>query len=327
MLKRNSVTLLIGLLFVMIIAYFPYKWLFMKPNDNGLVKIAIVTKTSDPNMEFWQALIDGAKVAAKESGALLEIIGPRSDRDAQDQMNVIHSIIQYGPLPQAILLSPVDSERMVETEKAIRQKGIPLITFNSPISGDMSSGIIATDHVEAGRNATQSVLSLSPEATRIVIVNSNQISSVYLDRMRGIQNAGVLNSDLLKFETVYTDGPAENLKLRLTSQRDIDALIALNESAMLGAVKVVKELGLTGKVPIIGFDSSPDSIRMLEAGDIQMLIVQKPYQIGYLSVRNAMRLIHGEEIEWNIHIGSEMITAQNMYSAENQKLLFPFAER
>ena len=46
----------------------------------------------------------------------------------------------------------------------------------------------------------------------------------------------------------------------------------------------------------VGFDTNTVAVGMLETGEIDTLIVQNPFAIGYLGVKNAAELISGESI-------------------------------
>jgi ribose transport system substrate-binding protein len=116
----------------------------------------------------------------------------------------------------------------------------------------------------------------------------------------------------------------EIAKRLLAEDKPFNTLIALNESATLGAAKVLKERNKSGVINLIGFDSSVDEIQLLEAGVVKAAIVQKPFNMGYLGVKTALKLIHGGNAESITYIESNLITKENMYSPENQKLLFPF---
>ena len=59
---------------------------------------------------------------------------------------------------------------------------------------------------------------------------------------------------------------------------------------------------------------------------IQAIVVQKPFNMGYLAIKTAVQAANGREVEPLIGTGSAIITKENMYSRENQKLLFPFPE-
>ena len=48
--------------------------------------------------------------------------------------------------------------------------------------------------------------------------------------------------------------------------------------------------------------------------------------MGYLGIKVAVDSINGKKVEKNIDTGSKIITKENMYSQENQKLLFPFVD-
>jgi ribose transport system substrate-binding protein len=66
---------------------------------------------------------------------------------------------------------------------------------------------------------------------------------------------------------------------------------------------------------------------LLEEGVIQAIVVQKPFNMGYLGVKTSIHLLNKVKISPRMDTGSEIITQDNMYTYENQKLLFPFVER
>ena len=45
--------------------------------------------------------------------------------------------------------------------------------------------------------------------------------------------------------------------------------------------------------------------------------------MGYLSIKTAIELLRGKSVKKRIDTGSSLITLDNMYTQENQKLLFP----
>ena len=51
--------------------------------------------------------------------------------------------------------------------------------------------------------------------------------------------------------------------------------------------------------------------------------MQKPFNMGYLGIKYALDAIKGEKIPAVIDTGAVVITKENMYTSENQKLLFP----
>lgn len=64
---------------------------------------------------------------------------------------------------------------------------------------------------------------------------------------------------------------------------------------------------------------------MLESGEVDALIVQNPYAMGYLGVEKAYQLLTGQKIsEKKVDTATTMVNRDNMFSEECQKILFAF---
>jgi ribose transport system substrate-binding protein len=88
----------------------------------------------------------------------------------------------------------------------------------------------------------------------------------------------------------------------------------------------LKDAGLLGKVKFVGFDASPDLDTALAANQIQGLVVQNPYKMGYTGVATAVQVLQGQHPEAKIDTGAAMITPDNMNTPDMQKLLHPPVE-
>ena len=55
--------------------------------------------------------------------------------------------------------------------------------------------------------------------------------------------------------------------------------------------------------------------------------VQQPFNIGYLGVQTALDMLDGKKVKPVTCTNSIVVTKENMYSQENQKLLFPFIDK
>lgn len=89
----------------------------------------------------------------------------------------------------------------------------------------------------------------------------------------------------------------------------------------------MKDMGLEDEIVMVGFDSSLEEIQLLESGIFRGIVVQKPFNMGYLAVQKAVEVIHNTAVDPTVDSGSVEITKANMYAEENQKLLFPFLEK
>jgi len=165
---------------------------------------------------------------------------------------------------------------------------------------------------------------------RIVIMSFVKGTATANQRETGFREAAGLYPYIEVLDTLYCNSDeylAEQLtKEALNAEPDIDAFVCLNAFGTVGAARAIDELGLAGRVKIIGFDSSTAEVKYLEKGVIQSLVIQNPFNMGYLGVKYAHDALNNEQVPENYNTGSTTIDRENMYFPENQKLLFPFTD-
>jgi ribose transport system substrate-binding protein len=292
-------------------------------------KITVVTKTTAKSLEFWQVLKDGVNVAAKEFDARVSIVGPNNETDVDDQIALLERVIRDRP--DAVVMAATDFNRLVPVAKRIEAAGIPLISIDSGLNSDIPRSFIATDNVEAGRKAGRILAKLAGDRGKVAIISFVRGTASQIDRERGVRSIFEAASGFDIIGTYYSDGVEkkayETTMELLGEHRDLAGIVCLNEPASVGAGRAVKELGLAGKITLVGFDSSINEVRLLEEGVMQATVVQRPFNMGYLGVKTAIDVLKGDKVAERIDTGSVVITKQNMYEDENQKLLFPFVER
>ena len=71
-------------------------------------------------------------------------------------------------------------------------------------------------------------------------------------------------------------------------------LVGLIEWTTLCVGTAIQNLNLAEQVRGVGFDTNTVSVGMLETGEMDALVVQNPFAIGYLGVQNAAELVAGE---------------------------------
>ena len=113
----------------------------------------------------------------------------------------------------------------------------------------------------------------------------------------------------------------------LAEHPDIAGFVCTNEVCNVATANTLVEMCLGGKVYLVGCDNSQRQIQFLEQNVIQAMVVQRPFNMGYLAVEQAVLLASGEQVESTVEVPCVTITQQNMYTQENQKLLFPVTQR
>ena len=76
---------------------------------------------------------------------------------------------------------------------------------------------------------------------------------------------------------------------------------------------------------VVAFDSNAVSVGMLETGEVDALIVQNPYAMGYLGVEKAWEILSRRGVEGDkLDTETTLVTRENMFLDEYQKILFLF---
>ena len=73
---------------------------------------------------------------------------------------------------------------------------------------------------------------------------------------------------------------------------------------------------------MVGFDAGPDQVKQLEAGDVQALVAQKPYDIGVQGVEQAAAAVEGRQVTPKIDTESLIVTKENMNQPEVNRYLY-----
>jgi erythritol transport system substrate-binding protein len=73
--------------------------------------------------------------------------------------------------------------------------------------------------------------------------------------------------------------------------RNIDGVIAGNDTMALGAVAALKAAGLIKKVKVVGFDGSPDAISAIKKGQMDATVLQPAALISEMAAEQADEFI------------------------------------
>ena len=66
-------------------------------------------------------------------------------------------------------------------------------------------------------------------------------------------------------------------------------------------------------------DSSQEAVQLMENGVFKGLVVQKAFKMGYMGVKETVRMLRGKSYDKDVNSGCELVTPDNMYSSEIEK--------
>lgn len=214
------------------------------------------------------------------------------------------------------------------SESAAINAGIKVILVDSVIDKEIANGVVATDNFKAGKELGTFAKTILKPDSKIGVVAHVKGSSTATEREDGIREG--LGEDQNRIQDIVYCNSSYDLASDLTEKMlkerpEIDVVIGTNEYSAVGAARGVKKMGMEDQVKVVGFDNSVEQIQLLEAGVFQGIVIQKPFNIGYLGVEQAVKAIEGYPMEYNLDSGCKLITKENMYEEENQRLLYSFS--
>ncbi|GIP24998.1 hypothetical protein J23TS9_01280 [Paenibacillus sp. J23TS9] len=326
--RIQRATLLMTIIFIASVVYIILYFKLFIPTPEQERNITVILKEHNIRSDFWQTVSAGAEAAAKVSGAEITITGPLQETDIEAQIRLLEDVLEQKP--QAVVIAPINDDRVTTELNKIQEAKIPLVIIDTPVSLDSTPAIVSNDHIAAGMQAGKVTLEQTENHPKSVIISDFVTSGVSKEREKGVHKALLPYSESV-YGTYYCSDSEERAyliaKMIMKDHSDLNAIIALNESAALGAAKAIKDANKTGLVKLIGFDTSVYEIRLLEEETMNATIVQQPFNIGYLGVQTVLDLLDGKKVKPVTYTNSIVVTKENMYSQENQKLLFPFIDK
>lgn len=300
-------------------------WYRQKKIEERRMSLVYIPKVEDSTNDFWKTLILGTKMAAKEYNADIEIKAPTEENDIERQNELLKEAISEEP--DAILFSPSSFTESNDLLKEAKEKGIRISFIDSYTEEKVQDLTVATDNLEAGEKLGKFAATLLGPDDQIAIVAHVKGVSTAVEREEGFRKGlGDLAKNIV--EVVYCDSQYEKSR-KLTQELmekypNLKMVAGMNEYSSVGAARAVKAAGAKDRIQVVGVDSSQEAVQLMENGVFKGLVVQKAFKMGYIGVKETILMLRGKSYEKDINSGCELVTPDNMYDSEIEKLLFPF---
>jgi len=293
-------------------------------------KIGFLAGVQDP---FYYTMQRGAQQAAADLG--LELVVQIPDQwNATVQTPMLDAMVARGDL-NFLFLAPVDKEAMVAPLQKASDAGIPLLTVDTFIGdGDYTNGpvtfplsFIASDNKLGGVIACEALIEAIGGKGKVYIQNVKPGISSTDAREEGCKEVIAKYPDVTLVGVDYNDDdPAKaqaQVEAMLQAHPDLGGIFGTNVFSAQGAGQTVKNKGLGGVVKVVAFDATETAIEMLKDGTVDLVIAQKPGDMGYLATLMAMAYMNGvTSIPKHIPTGYAVITRDNMDDPEIMRFFY-----
>lgn len=300
------------------------------------LKIAVVPKGT--THEFWKSVHAGAVKASRELDVDIVWKGPLKEDDLKAQIDVVNTFVAQGV--SGIVLAPLNDSALRAPVKAAAQAKIPVVVFDSDLQGDQHVSFVATDNQAAGKLAADGMAAklaaggaaATPGKRNVIVLRYQEGSAStqnrekgFLDGIKGKPGLELVSDN--QYGGATTESAFQKAESLLVAHKAgagaVDGIFTPNESTTFGMLQALKKSGVNKKVKFYGFDSSDKLVAALKDGDIDGLVVQDPFNMGYLAVKTMTEHLRGKPVEKRIDTGARLVEKESLDDPAVKAIMSP----
>ena len=232
-----------------------------------------------PGAAFFDIIRKGADMAAAKDNVKYDYA---NDVDATKQATLLQNAVDRKV--DGIAVTIPNPEALAGALKKAVDAGIPVVAFNAGGEDWRRLGAMmffGQDESLAGQQGGERLRSEGAKKVLCVIHTQGQVQLEA--RCAGVQQ-GFAGGTTEKLYVPGTNMPqvVSTITAKLRQDPAIDHVVTLDAAIALTAVNAVKQAGSSAKVAT--FDTNPELVNALQAGNVQWAIDQQPYLQGYHAI-------------------------------------------
>lgn len=185
--------------------------------------------------QYWQAVLKGSEEKAKELGVTMNFVGPNSESDIADQVQMLNNAINAQPA--AIGLAALDTNACLDGIQQAMDAGIPIVGFDSGVPGAPDGAIwanCATDNYAAGELAAEETYKLIKDQianatgkVRIGVMNQDATGESLINRGLGFMDKinELITADGKTVSVTGNDKYVNDCKIENKNSEDGDVVV------------------------------------------------------------------------------------------------------
>lgn len=313
-----------AILFIALAIMFIGIGIWRKKNLSSRIRIAVIPK--EAASVYWEGVRKGALQAAMEEQVEILWNGPEIETDRERQIQIVEDCIVQQVA--GIVLAPNDRKALVPAVEKIFARNIPCVIIDSGIETDKYLSFMATDNHKGGVLAAKRMGEILQGKGKVIIVEWTPNSASTDARVAGFRETIASEfPDIKIIDSKYPNPPTvekarEVTEDMLTRNSEVRGLFACNATSAAGALQALRSPGQAQRnIKMVGFDAWDMLVEGLKNGEIDSLIIQNPYKMGYEGVKAIIKNLQGQEVNKHLDTGVELVTKEKLAEPKIQELL------
>ena len=271
--------------------------------STGKVKrIIILTNGDSPFWDAGRAGLTAANSELKLADDGLKAVMDVNDGTPQGQLQKLQ---QYGTQSDivGVGVSAIDADNVAIADelRSLQKKGIKVLTIDSDVDrekfADARFAFIGSDNLAGGQVLGKCAKALRPDGGEYVTFVGRTGAQNAIERIGGFaEGAG---KTFVSKDSMADDNKREiareNVRNAISNHPGLNVLVGIWSYNAPAIVDVVGELKRRKDFTIVVFDAEPGAITAMKDGQIDAMVVQNPFEMGYQGVRLMHALIKDDK--------------------------------
>ena len=281
--------------------------------------VQVVASLHDMTEPFFVAVKRELDAEAARLGVGISVEDGQSN--SAKQTADIEAAIAGGT--QGLILAPNDVNALAPGVEEVLKAGIPIVTLDRRVDNtSVKVPHVGADNVAGGRIMAQWVIDSFPNGAKVLLITGQLGSSPSIDRTRGIKET--LAAAGSKYQIVAEQSATWKREQGLTVTQNVltslggqalQAIVAESDEMALGALEALRSSGVAG-VKVIGFDATPEALKLVRSGDMAATIEQSPISQARAALQQLVARIRKNTPVAGASIAPVLITPANVNQAE-----------
>lgn len=288
------------------------------PDKPKAYKIGAIEKTLIN--EHWQFMKEGYEDAAQYYGIEVEVGSVPTEADTAAQLALLESWLTRDF--DAFAVSPITPNNLNPALAKATELGIPIINVDELIPPDVAreAGIeievrIASNNYQAGALAGRYMLEHLSEGAKVAVVegiSGNVSGTARRDGFVDTVTAGglaLVASQPADWDRAKANAVTTNI---LQANPDLEGIYYANDTMALGGMEAIAAAGKEGEIIAIGTDAIPEAQQAVKEGRLTGTIAQFPYEMGYLAIESAIKILEGRPVAEHIDAPIKLLLREDI---------------
>lgn len=311
--------------------------------------LSVIGKGSDG--EYWKQVQKGAEQAVSDMNKELgykgkdqikvTYSGPTEAGNVDEQVNILDE--ELARYPVGLSISIADAKACGVQFDLAAENGIPIVAFDSGSDYQGLMATVSTNNKGTAQMAADKMAELIGEKGEVLLFIHDSSSMSAKERETGFaEGMRELHPEVQASEVYYMD-QWEEYKSRLAEEEKIENPEEITEEEVIDSFfekhpdvkgvfatdgdsvqKVLESLARLEKedVRVIGYDGNKEELEALKNGEIDGLVIQNPFGMGYASVVASTRAALSMGNEAYVNTDAMWVTKENVDSDEVKDWLY-----